>query len=33
MIGDTRADAVEPAVIALLNGDTVIRWVEVTLGL
>lgn len=33
VIGDTRANAVEPAVIGLLNGDKVIRWAEVTLGL
>ena len=33
MIGHTQPDAVEPAIIAFLNGDTVIRWAEVTLGL
>lgn len=33
MIGHVRPDAVEPAIIAFLNGDTVMRWAEVTLGL
>ena len=29
----TARRAVEPAVIAFLNGHTVLRWAEVTLGL
>ena len=33
MIGHANPDAVEPAIMAFLNGDTVIRWAEVTIGL
>jgi hypothetical protein len=33
VIGHGRPDAVEPAIIAFLNDDTVQRWAEVTLGL
>ena len=33
MIGHAQPDVVEPAIIAFLNDDTVIRWAEVTLGL
>jgi hypothetical protein len=33
MIGRASPDGVEPAIMAFLNGDTVIRWAEVTIGL
>jgi hypothetical protein len=33
MIGDARPDAAEPAVIALLNDDRVMKWAGVMLGL
>lgn len=33
VIGHEHPAALEPAVLAFLNGDTVMRWAEVTLGL
>ena len=33
MTGSARPDAVEPAILALLNESRVIRWAEITLGL
>jgi hypothetical protein len=33
LIGNARPDTVEPAVIDFLNGEIVMRWAEVTLGL
>jgi hypothetical protein len=33
VIGHDRAAAIEPGVLAFLNGDRVRRWAEVTLGL
>ena len=33
VLGHDRPAAIEPGVIAFLNGSTVIRWAEVTLGL
>ena len=33
VLGHDRPAAIEPGVIEFLNGDTVLRWAEVTLGL
>ena len=33
VLGHDRPDAIEPQVIEFLNGKTVMRWAEVTLGL
>lgn len=33
VLGNDRPSSIEPAVITFLNGDTVLRWAEVTLGL
>ena len=33
VLGDDRPAAIEPSVIEFLNGSTVLRWAEVTLGL
>jgi hypothetical protein len=33
VLGHDRPAAIEPGVIAFLNGKTVLRWAEVTLGL
>lgn len=33
MIRQVNPDAVEPTIVAFLNGDTVLRWAEITLGL
>jgi hypothetical protein len=33
VVGHDRPDALQPSVIAFLNGDRVLRWAEVTLGL
>jgi hypothetical protein len=33
VLGHDRPAAIEPSVIAFLNGSTVMRWAEITLGL
>jgi hypothetical protein len=33
VLGLDRPAAIEPSVIAFLNGSTVMRWAEITLGL
>ncbi len=33
VLGDDRSPAIEPGMIEFLNGNTVMRWAEITLGL
>ena len=33
VLGHDRPAAIEPSVIEFLNGNTVMRWAEITLGL
>jgi hypothetical protein len=33
VFGHDRSEATEPSVIEFLNGNTVMRWAEITLGL